>query len=106
MELKDIIKERRKELDLTLEDVAGRVGVSRSTVLRWETGFTTNLGRDKIALLAAALHVSPEYLLGWTEDPGLRMEADLATISADLTQEEIESVMNYITFLKTQRGRK
>lgn len=105
MELKDIIKDRRKELDLTLEEVADRVGVSRSTILRWETGFTTNLGRDKIALLAAALRVSPEYLLGWTDDPELKMGADLATAAADLTPEEVQSVLNYIAFLKSQRGR-
>lgn len=106
MELQDVIRSRRSELGLTLEEVARRVGVSRATVLRWETGSIKNLGRDKIAALAAALHVSPEYLLGWTEDPGVQMEIDLASATADLTPEEVASVLNYIAFLKTQRGRK
>lgn len=105
MEMKDIIKTRRSELGLTLEEVARRVGVNRGTVLRWETGAIRNLGRDKIAKLAAALQVSPEYLLGWTEDTDLQMEISLAAATADLTPEETTSVLNYIAFLKTQRRR-
>lgn len=106
MEIKSIIRERRTALGLTLEEVARRVGVNKATVLRWETGRIQNLGRDKIAALAAALQVAPEYLLGWTEDPGLQMEQSLATATADLTPEEVASVMNYIAFLKAQRRAK
>lgn len=106
MEMHEIIFIRRKELGLTLEDVANRVGVSRATVQRWEKGVLQNPGRDKIAALAAALQVSPEYLLGWTDDPGLKMEQDLATAVAGLTPEETASVINYIEFLKAQRKKK
>jgi transcriptional regulator with XRE-family HTH domain len=106
MEMKEIIVIRRKELGLTLEDVANRVGVSRTTVQRWEKGVLQNPGRDKIATLAAALQVSPEYLLGWTDDPGLKMEQDLAAAAAGLTPEETASVLNYIAFLKAQRRKK
>ena len=106
MQMNEIIKNRRSELGLTLEDVARRVGVSRTTVLRWETGEIRNLGRDKIAALATALNVSPEYLLGWTDDPSIRMAADLASATADLSPDEIQSVLNYIAFLKSQRRKK
>lgn len=106
MEMKEIIRKRRSELGLTLEEVALRVGVSRATVQRWEKGVLQNPGRDKIAALAAALQVSPEYLLGWTDDPGLKMEQDLASATAGLTPEEISSVLNYISFLKAQRKKK
>lgn len=106
MEMKEIIRTRRTELGLTLEDVARRVHVSRATVLRWETGAIKNLGRDKIAALASALHVSPEFLLGWADDPSVKMELDLASATADLTPEETSSVLNYIAFLKAQRRKK
>ena len=106
MEMKEIIRSRRSELGLTLEEIALRVGVSRATVQRWEKGILQNPGRDKIAALAAALQVSPEYLLGWTDDPGLKMEQDLASATAGLSQEEIASVLNYIAFLKAQRKKK
>ena len=105
MEMSVIIKNRRSELGLTLEEVGRRVGVNRATVQRWETGEIKNLGRDKIAALAAALHVTPEYLLGWTDEPGLQMEHNLANATADLTPEETASVLNYIQFLKSQRRR-
>ena len=59
------IKDLRAKHDLTLEHIAQQVGVGRSTVRKWETGQIQNMRRDKIAKLAAALHTTPEYLMGW-----------------------------------------
>ena len=67
MEFRDKIKQRRLELGKTLEEVAQIVGVSKTTVQRWESGNIQNLRRDKIANLAAALNLSPAYLMDWTE---------------------------------------
>lgn len=61
------IKKRRLELDLTLEEVGEIVGVSKSTVMKWETGYIENMKRDKIALLAKALKVSPLWVMGLEE---------------------------------------
>ena len=58
-EIANKIKSRRQELGLTLEDVAQAVGVGRSTVRKWETGLIKNMGRDKIAALAAVLQLDP-----------------------------------------------
>lgn len=58
------LKARRLELGLTLEDVGKIVGVSKSTVRKWETGFIENMKRDKISLLAKALQISPATLVG------------------------------------------
>ena len=54
-----IIEQRRKELGLTLEDVAESVGVGRSTVRKWEKGMIKNMGRDKIEALAKVLQINP-----------------------------------------------
>jgi transcriptional regulator with XRE-family HTH domain len=62
-EIANKIKSRRIQLGLTLEDVAQAVGVGRSTVQRWESGLIRNMGRDKIALLAKVLHISPVELV-------------------------------------------
>ncbi len=51
--------DRRKELGLTLEDVGNAVGVGKSTVRKWENGMIKNMGRDKIALVASVLKMSP-----------------------------------------------
>lgn len=62
-EIANMIKARRIELGLTLEDVAQAVGVGRSTVQRWESGLIKNMGRDKIVKLAAVLQISPVELV-------------------------------------------
>ena len=49
------LKERRKELNLTLEDVGNYVGVGKSTVRKWENGDIANMKRDKIVSLAKIL---------------------------------------------------
>ncbi len=48
---------KRKERDLTLEAIAKYVGVSKSTVKKWESGYIKNMRRDKIAKLAKILDV-------------------------------------------------
>lgn len=62
-EIGKIIFERRKALGLTLEDVGNAVGVGKSTVRKWENGMIRNMGRDKIAALAAVLQMDPVQLV-------------------------------------------
>lgn len=65
MEIKDILKSRRQELNLTLEQVATHVGVAPATISRWESGDIANMRRDKIVALAEALEMSPAVIMGW-----------------------------------------
>lgn len=61
------MKRRREALDLTLDDVAGAVGVAKTTILRYENG---EISRPKIPVLqsiANALDVRPEWLLAQSE---------------------------------------
>lgn len=59
MEIGDIMRTRRQELGLTLEDVGNFVGVGKSTVRKWERGDIENMKRDKINLLSQVLKLSP-----------------------------------------------
>lgn len=68
MNIGKIIKNKRLELNLTLEEVGKSVGVGKSTVRKWENGMIENMGRDKIALLAKALQISPLTLLDMNEE--------------------------------------
>lgn len=68
MDLGEKIKTLRIQQGLTLEEVGERVGVGKSTVRKWESGQIANMRRDKIALVAKALCVSPAYLMGWTDE--------------------------------------
>ena len=58
-----LIKARRLELGLTLEAVAQKVGVTRSTVRKWEEGMIGNMRSDKLDALAEALQMSPVDLI-------------------------------------------
>lgn len=63
MSVGDIISNRRKELGLTLEEIGNYVGVGKSTVQKWESGYISNMKRDKIALLAKVLQINPAVLI-------------------------------------------
>jgi transcriptional regulator with XRE-family HTH domain len=56
------IRTTRRDRGMTQDDLAGRIGVSRSAVAQWETGragqVTGNLSR-----IAALLEVNVEYLM-------------------------------------------
>ncbi|WP_294408394.1 S24 family peptidase [uncultured Ruminococcus sp.] len=68
MDIGKLINKRRTELELTLEDVGNAVGVSKSTVKKWEDGFISNMKRDKIAELAKVLKLNPVSLITGEEE--------------------------------------
>lgn len=62
------LKNRRKELNLTLQQIADMVGVTRQTISKWEHGKTNNIPRNLIELYAIALKVEPIFILGLEEN--------------------------------------
>ena len=72
MEVQDILKRRRIELGLTQDDVAKHVGVSETTVSRWESGNIANMRRSRIVKLAEVLQISPGVIMGWADEPEQR----------------------------------
>lgn len=67
--ISSVLKIRRKELGLTLAQIATQIGVTEATVQRWESGNIKSLRHERIAKLAEILGVSPAVLMGWDE-PG------------------------------------
>ncbi len=61
------IKLARQNKQMTLEDVAKIVGVTRQTIQKYESGIIPNIPSDKIELLASALETTPAYLMGWED---------------------------------------
>lgn len=80
------IKQRRKELGLTVEELANRLGKNRATVYRYESNDIENLPTTVLEPLAEVLKVHPAYLIGWQadiskdEDGGLVIEGKLSNI--------------------------
>lgn len=68
LEIGKILKNRRLELDLTLKEVGDAVGVSESTVSRWEDGNIANMKRNRIAALAKILKLKPSIIMGWEDN--------------------------------------
>jgi repressor LexA len=68
MNIGNRIHAARTKKDMTLEELAKMVGVSRQTLSRYETGVIGNIPSDKIELISDALGTTPAYLMGWSPD--------------------------------------
>lgn len=68
MGLKENIKLYRTKCNLTLEEVAKQLGVSKPTVQRYESGVIQNIPPDKIKQLSLIFNVTPSELLNWDEE--------------------------------------
>lgn len=70
------IRETRRSLSWTQEELARRIGVSRSAIAQWETDRTGQI-RANLARVAAVLGVSVGYLLtGESQGPAAAETAD------------------------------
>ena len=61
------IKQRRKALGYSAEELAKRLGKSPATIYRYENGDIEKLPGDLLAPLAEMLNTSTSYLLGLEE---------------------------------------
>lgn len=64
----DRIKEARLALGYSAEQVAAFLEVSPATVYRYENGDISKLPSKFIKPLAEYLCITPEYLMGWTDE--------------------------------------
>ncbi|CAI3338614.1 helix-turn-helix transcriptional regulator [Enterococcus cecorum] len=94
----NILKEKRLEKNMTLEQVGNLIGVGKSTVRKWENGMIENMGRDKIILLSRALNISPLDILEMNTDDGkedikdiyLRLNKDNQSIVYDFAKSKLD----------------
>lgn len=70
------IQARRKELNMSIEELATRLNKNRTTIYRYEKGDIENLPLDALKPLAEILETSPAYLMGWEDKP----DEDIATV--------------------------
>lgn len=109
------IKERRKELKMSADELGKKLGKDRSTIYRYEKGDIENLPLDILEPIAKALGTTPQYLMGWEKvqkenntitDVVLRMTNDsdffdLVETLHNLDSEKISGVKQMLSaFLK------
>jgi len=73
MSIKNILSNRRIELNLTMKEVADAVGVSESTISRWESGNISNMKRNRIYALSKVLQIEPSVIMGWNESDNINL---------------------------------
>lgn len=61
------IKQRRKELGMSADQLGEILGKDRSTIFRYEKGDIENLPLDILQPIAKALNTTPQYLMGWSD---------------------------------------
>lgn len=59
----NLIKKRRKELKMSVDELASKIGKDRSTVYRYENGDIGNFPLDLLLPIAEALETTPQQLL-------------------------------------------
>lgn len=62
------IRNLRRAANLTQEELGYKVGVTKATINKYETGIVVNLRRPVIDALARELGTSPAYLMGWDDN--------------------------------------
>ena len=97
MSIGNRIKKRRKEMKMSADKLAEKIGKNRATVYRYEKDEIENMPYDVLEPIAEALNVSPAYLMGWEEKEKTETVAAHLDYS-DLTEEEQKEVENFIDY--------
>lgn len=63
------IRDRRKELGLSADQVADTLGVNRTTIFRYERGDIEKVPMKLLEPIAKVLHTTVDYLMGWSDNP-------------------------------------
>lgn len=79
MEINERIKHRRKELGLSAEYIAEKLGLSPATIYRYESKEIKKFPTDVLVPLAKVLHTTPEYLMGWSDSNQPKLDSPIIT---------------------------
>lgn len=98
MNVGERMKLRRKELKMSADAVAEKIGVDRSTIFRYEKGEIEKMPTGTLVEISKALHTTPGYLMGW--------ENDINVVYDRLNEVEKEKVYNFAEYrLKEQESK-
>lgn len=85
------VKQLRLDHKLTMEVLAEKLGVSKSTIAKWENGYIENMRQDNIMKLSELFNVSPTYIMGYEEEPD---ENDKVAARAYQINQAVNKVMS------------
>lgn len=110
MSISTRIKNRRKELKMSVDELAAKLNINRATIYRYESADIENLSINILKPLADALNTTPAYLMGW-EDLGnieipekdLHQHQHIFDKIHDFSDDEVNELSMYINFIKSKR---
>ena len=96
------MKARRKELKLSADELAARLGKDRSTIYRYENGFIENLPLPMLEPIAKALEMEPHELMGWEQGEQEEENKKNSDAMSDITVRMFEDkeFFNIVDFLQ------
>lgn len=113
------ISSARSIKSMTLEEVASKVGVAKSTIMRYEKGTIEKIKLPVIESIAHALDVDPNWLIGNTDTPyssqqnepvttedGNGLDSELLKRLMSLTPDEAAKVDAFVQGLLASRSGK
>lgn len=96
------IKDLRLQHGYTMEELADKINVSKSTIAKWELGYVKNMKNDMVMALAKIFGVSPLYIAGYDVEEKTQEEKFIELFNR-LDDDQKKLVENMITaFLKKQ----
>ncbi|ANM75078.1 helix-turn-helix domain-containing protein [Lactiplantibacillus plantarum] len=103
MNVGDRMKSIRKQQGISADQLAESIGVSRSTIFRYEKGDIEKMPIEVVANVASSLHVSLIDLMGISNDS---ISEKITEIVSKLNTDRQQSVYNYAdNQLKEQNGK-
>lgn len=98
------IKSRRKQLGMNAETLAEKLGVSPSTIYRYESGEIEKVDAAKLIPIAEALQTTPAYLMGWeTEEAGETLKSIGEQLTAPFRSKEWKALSAGFERMEQQR---
>lgn len=61
------LRAARAKLDISQDEFARRAGISKDSVVKYESGEGYVPGADKIMSICRVAHISPNELMGWED---------------------------------------
>lgn len=101
MKFGERLKQRRRELKISAEELAKIIGKNRATIYRYEKGDIESVPIDVVEPLAKALDTTPAWIMGWDSETD---RSDGQTGNNNVDVQFIGSVGKVIKSLRMMRN--
>ncbi|MEH0962353.1 helix-turn-helix domain-containing protein [Streptococcus anginosus] len=87
------IKQRRQEMSISVDELAQKLNVSRTTIYRYEKGEISKMPTETLEKIARILNTTPAYFMGWNDSP--EVKSNILSIYNQLEQPRQEKVVYF-----------